>query len=156
MKSKNIKETVEVILDYSGRARPALKKAFYRRTTAVAEFFTLLGKPMRARTARKMTEESLDVKRRTILENACLLLGASFLASPKSFEILWQHLASFACALRGDASAGSFDHAFSEFRYAYAFVERAYFRGELKDAPEPLIYVDHSLRVLWAHSQVII
>ena len=145
----------ELIVDYASRSANCLRRAFNRRTPQIAENLTALDKPMSARTVRRMTEESSDVRRRNILENTCLLLGAAFLASPKIFDTIWQFLSGYAQALRGPSIMhGSVDAAFLDLRFATIEAERKYLDGAVSDVPKALILIEEALRSLFVHVQL--
>lgn len=133
-----------------------LKKAFSRHSGAIAARFSELGKPMSARTVRKMTEPSADVRRRNILENTVILLAASRRQSLRTFELVWTFLESVAGILRGHVTIyPTLDRQFSEFRFAAASAERSFFRGDVREFEQALIFVDHSLKGLFAKLQLI-
>jgi len=151
---ENIQKTD--IVNFAAATSKVLGIAFWRKSPKIAEQFTELGKPMGSRAARKMTEESADVTRRNILENTILLLGASYRTSRKTFDIIWLFLESFADALRGNMKfCRTRDEQFAEFRFAAAAAERAYFKGEKEEMIKSLIFVDHSLKGLFARLFVI-
>ena len=143
-------ETIQqntLIEDLAAATAGVLKKAFARHSGAIAARFSELGKPIGARTVRKMTEPSADVKRRNILENTVLLLAASRRQSLRAFETVWMYLESVAGFLRGRVTVyPTLDRQVSEFRFAAASAERAFFSGNTKEFEQALIFVDEALR----------
>lgn len=143
---------IDWIKAYAANSCVCLRKAFYRKAPKIAEAFRALDKPMGPRTVLKMTEASPDVKRRNILENACLLLGACYLDDRKTFESAWLYLETFAAGLREPLrSYQSLDQAFVELKYAYTVCERAYYHGEEEKMPAALIGVDESVKGVAAY-----
>ncbi len=149
MKTKTLQ-----IREFIDAARPVLRQAFRRKTPKIAASFAVLGKPISARAVRKMTET--EPLCRNPLEQALLLLGAVFLVSPASFDLLWQFLAAFRDSLAGRLRAyRTRDEAFAEFRWEVARAERAWYRGETEEVRERLlIQVDQALRAFWWSLQV--
>lgn len=154
--NQNKQNKILITQRFAEDAHAILKRAFWGKSTAIAANFTALGKPMQPRSVRKMTEASADVRRRNILENTIIMLGAASLESNRTFDFIWQSLASFAGQMRGDKSTAvrNAEEAFSELRFANASLERAFIRGELKNDPQPLLFAGDSLRGLFAHLNV--
>lgn len=142
--------------EFAALSADVLKRAFWRKAPQIARRFSELGRPMSARTVRKMTERS-DPVRRNPLDHAVLLLTATRRESRERFEIVWRYLEAVATMLRGAVRVCATPEAqFIEFRFAAARFEREWMAGHKREAEQALVYVDESVKGLFQKLQLVI
>lgn len=151
-----MEQAIEIYNIFSAASSGTLKKAFWNKTRKISANFKKLGRSIEPNTVWKMTEKPTGVRRANDLVKIFRLLGACFMESPQTFDILWLFIKSYVAVLRGNARIfRSPDEAFTEFRYACVKAERAYFQGNIKEIEPALIYVDECLKGTFATLQVI-
>ncbi len=131
---------------YAANSQQCLKRAFKGKCPQIARNLTSLGKNVGERTVRKMTEQSLDVRRRNVLENMCLLLGSCYLTDRRVFDQVWGYLETYANELKGNSMRfKTLDEAFTEMRFYVISAERTFYQGEREQLPEALKQIGESL-----------